>query len=409
MNIGGNMIWSALLGLLLATPSAALQDGPVAIKAGRIITVSGEEIDGGVILVREGKIAAVQKGLEIPWDAKVLDASKRTVIPGLIEAHTFRGVDRANERMPSVPFVSSFDSINPVDPYFEDALRQGITTMLVLPGNDTMIGGQGCVVRPTGTTTEAMLVARDVALKISLRPRPGTSRMAHLAALRRELDEAAESVKERSEKKDAKASPEQDVKREPMARLLKGVIPAFVYCPTASDVHKAVELAETYKFRMKLVLGPDGWKAADEIAKRKLEVVLAPELTYWETDEEKHEEVRRFGAGPFAKAKCCFAFQTDGASYGTSYLWFQAATGTKYGLTRAEALRAITLGPAEILGMGARLGSIQPGKDANLVILTGDPLDGQTWVDMVLIEGKTVYERSKDERLKRALGKDGAR
>ncbi len=391
-----------LLAGLLFSAGTPRQDGAIAIKGARIITVSGAEIEGGTVLLRGGRIEAVGKEVEVPWDARVIDGSKKVVVPGFVEAHSFRGTDRPNERLASVPFVSTFDSVNPVDPYFEDSLRQGVTTVLIIPGNDTMIGGQGCLLRPVGVTTESMTVARNAALKISLKPRPGVSKMAHLAALRRELEEITEFLRDQAEKKDPKA-PELEIKREPMARLLKGVLPAFVYCPTASDVHRAIELADAYKFRMTLVLGRDGWKAADEIARRKLEVVLDPQLVYWETDEERHEEVRRFAAGPLAKAGVKFAFQTDGLTLTTGALWSQAAVAVRHGLPRADALRAATLWPAEILGMGRRLGSVEKGKDANLVILTGDPLDLQTWVDQVLIEGRVVYERSKDERLKRIL------
>jgi imidazolonepropionase-like amidohydrolase len=382
-----------LLALLLV--GASPDDATVAIKGARVIPVSGPEIENATILVRAGKIEAVGKDLEIPWDARVIDGAKKVVVPGFVEAHTSRGTDRPNERLASVPFVSTFDSINPVDPFYEDALRQGITTLCVMPGNDTMIGGQGCVVRPTGVTTESMMVVRNVAMKISLRPRPGVSRMAHLAALRKELGDAAELVKEK--KADA------DPRREAMSRLLKGLLPAHIYCPTASDVHRALDLAETYKLKAKLVLGRDGWKAAAEIAKKGVDVVLDPELEYWETDEERHDEVRRFGGASLAKAGVKFAFQTDAMPYGTGYLWYQAATSVKNGLSRAEAIRAVTLAPAEILGLGSRIGSIEKGKDANLVVLTGDPLDAQAWVDTVLIEGRVVYERAKDEKLKRVM------
>ncbi len=368
-------------------------DGVIAIKNARLIPVSGPDVEGGTILLRGGRIEALGKDLEIPWDAKVVDGSGKTVLPGLVEAHTFRGMDRPNERMASVPFVSTFDAVNPADPYFEDALRQGITTLGIAPGNDTLIGGQACLMKPGGGTTERMLVSKNAFLKISLKPRAGTSRMAHVAALRRELDEAAAAAG------DAKS--EAAAKREPLTRLLKGALPALVYCPTASDVLKALELSETYKFKAVLVLGRDGWKAAEEVAKRKLDVILAPELAYWETDEEKHEEVRRLGAPAFAKAGLRFALQTDASAYGSGYLGVQAATAVKYGIPRADALKAITLWPAEILGLGARLGSLEKGKDANLVVLTGDPLDTASWVDRVFIEGRSVYERSKDERLKR--------
>jgi len=381
--------------LALLAVGGAPEDSVVAIKGARVIPVNGPELENASILIRGGRIEAVGRDLEIPFDARVIDGSKKIVIPGLVEAHTSRGTDRPNERLASVPFVSTFDSINPVDPYFEDSLRQGITTLCVMPGNDTMIGGQGCVVRPTGVTVESMMIVKNVGMKISLKPRAGVSKMAHIAALRRELHDASELLK------DKKA--EADPRREPMSRLLKGLVPAYVYCPTASDVHRAIELSENAGFKIKLVLGRDGWKASAEIASKGLEAILDPDLEYWETDEEIHDEVRRCAAVATGKAGLKIAFQTDGMVNGTNYLWYQAATAVRNGLTRAEALRAITLAPAEILGLGSRIGSIEKGKDANVVVLTGDPLDSQTWVDTVLIEGKVVYERSKDEKLKRIL------
>lgn len=387
----------ALLAFLALAPAAAVaQEGAVAIKGVRIITVSGEEIESGTVVLRGGKIEAVGKDAEVPWDARAVDGARKVLFPGFVEAHSFRGMDRANERMGSVPFVSTFDAINPVDPYFEDCLRQGVATLQVSPGNDTLIGGQSCVVHPGGVTAESMIVARNAFLKISLRPRAGVSRMAHLAALRKDLDDVSELLK------DSKGG-DVDPRKEPLVRLRKGVTPAFVYCPTASDVHRAIELAEAYTFRMKLVLGRDGWKAAAEIAKRKLEVVLAPDLAYWETDEETHEEVRRFGAGPFSKAGVKFALQTEPSPFGSGLLWFQAALAVKHGVPRAEALKAVTLWPAEMLGVGDRLGSIEKGKDATFVLLTGDPLDAQAWVDQVWIDGKPRYDRTKDQALKRIL------
>jgi imidazolonepropionase-like amidohydrolase len=222
--------------------------------ADAIIAHVGTTIGGSIGV----KKAVVPMDVTVRRCQSIIDGAKKVVVPGFIEAHTVRGTDRPNERLASVPFVSTFDSINPVDPFYEDALRQGITTLCVMPGNDTMIGGQGCVVRPVGVTTESMMIVKNVAMKISLRPRPGVSRMAHLAALRKELNEAAEQLKEK------KGEP--DPRREPLARLLKGLLPAFVYCPTASDVHRAIDLADTYKFKIKLVLGRDGWKAAAEHA-----------------------------------------------------------------------------------------------------------------------------------------------
>ncbi len=403
----------AVVALFASATLGAAGDDVIYIKAGRIITMSGAEIEGGAILIRAGRIEAVgkEKDIEAPWDAKVLDASKKVVMPGWIEAHSWRGTDRANEQVQSVPFVSTFDSINPVEPYFEDALRQGITSIFVLPGNATMIGGQGCVVRPVGVTTEQMTVVQNHALKISLLPRGGTSRMAHVAALRRELDEMQQYLKDLEEKKaevptgtGAKGQPpEIDLKKETMSRLLSGKLPAFVYCPGPADVMKAIEISKKYKFRAKLVIGRDCWRAADLIAKEKLDVVLPPDMVFWEQDDETHKDVLRVLPAIFHKAGVKFAFQTDGASLGTSYHWYQCAAAVKHGLPRDAALRASTLSAAEILDMADRFGSIEKGKAGNLTILTGDPIDTQTWVDQVLIDGVVVYERDKDEKLKRIL------
>ena len=206
-----------------------------------------------------------------------------------------------------------------------------------------------------------------------------------------------------SGEKEKKPDLELDIKREAMANLLKGKMWAMVYCPDASSVLRAIDLSKKFKFKMKLVVGPDAWKAAKEIAGAKLEVILDPSLVYWETDEEKHEEVLRIAPIAFWKAGVKFSFQTDPTSFGTSYMWYQAATAVKYGLPREEALKAGTLHAAQILGLDDRIGSIEKGKAADLVILTGDPLDTMTWVDSVLVGGEVVYERSGDEKLKRIL------
>lgn len=387
---------TALL-LLAVLAGQGSEDAPLVIKGARLIPVSGPDIEVGTLLLRRGKIEALGRDVEVPWDARVIEGAKKIVMPGFVEVHSFRGLDRANERIPSVPFVSTFDAINPVDPAFQDALRQGITTLGIHPGNETLIGGQSCVVRPVGVTTESMIVARNIALKISLKSRPGMSRMAHMAALRREFQEAAEASKVAAEKKDA----EPDLRREPLFRALKGQLPVFIYCPTASDIHRALDLAAAHGLKVKLVLGRDGWRAAEELARRNVEVVLDPTLEYWESDEERHEEVLREGVKPLVRPGIKVAFQTDGSLFGSSQLWHQAAMAVRQGVPRDSALKAATLWPAEMLGLGARLGSLEKGKDATVLLLSGDPLDAQTWVEVVIIDGRIVYERSKDERLKR--------
>src|SRR5438270_5679412 len=183
----------AVLGVFVITTLAPGQE-QLAIKGGRILAVSRAPIDGGIILIRDGRIQAVGKDLPIPSDYRVIDATGKVVLPGFIEAHSSRGMDQANERNNNVPFLSVVDAIDPGQEYFEDCRRNGVTTVAVVPGNDTMIGGQAAVIKTAGGYVDQMIVKRQAGIKISLRPGEGRSRMSHVAALRKELDAARDAI-----------------------------------------------------------------------------------------------------------------------------------------------------------------------------------------------------------------------
>lgn len=399
----------------LSVPADRSHAGPVrrkvAIHAGKIIPITGTDIQNGTILVEDGTITAVGKDIETPWDAFVMQAEDKVVMPGFVLAHTSDGLDRRNENVPEVPFLSTFDSIDPLSSFFEDSLRDGVVAILVLPGNNTLLGGTGTVVSPHGRTVEDMLVRRYTGLKISLEPTGNTNRMGHAQRFRRYMDELKEYLEERdrrkedAEKEKKPFGDEIDPRKQPMVDLLEGRLTAFIYCGVAADVPKAIEIVEHHKLKAVLVLNPDCYKAASLIAQKKLPVVLDPELIVWKTNEEQNEEERKVVPIIFHKAAVKFAFQTDTSRYGRRYLWYQAATAVKYGMSRAEALKSITLYPAQFVGIDDRFGSIETGKEANLIFLTGDPLDAQTWVDTVMLAGEVVYEKDKDDRLKKLLEK----
>jgi len=381
----------------------------LAVEAGRIITIVGKDIKNGVILIEDGTIKAVGTDVEIPWDAFVIEAKDRVVMPGFVMAHTSSGLDRENENMPEVPFISTFDSIDPISTFFEDSLRDGIVAMLVLPGNNTLLGGTGTIVKPCGRTVEAMLIKRYTGLKISLRPSGNTSRMGHMQRFRRYISDLKDYLEDYEQRKaDAKEEKkpfdeEIDVTKQSMVDLSNKKLTAFIYCDRAADVPKAIEIQKTHGLNTVLVLSPDCYKAVGLIAKSKLPVVLDSQLIIWETNEQTNEEEMKVIPMIFHKAGVKFAFQTDTSQYGRRYLWYQAATAVKYGMKRQEALKSITLYPAQFIGVDNRLGSIETGKEATILFLTGDPLDGQSWVDQVMIAGEIVYERAKDERLKKLL------
>jgi len=400
-----------LLTVLAATTltNAAPVRKKLAVKAGRIITIAGADVKNGVILIEDGTIKAVGTDLEIPWDAFVIEAADRVVMPGFVLAHTSSGLDRENETLPEVPFLSTFDSIDPISPFFEDSLRDGVVAMLVLPGNNTLLGGTGTLVKPYGRTVEAMLVKRYTGLKISLRPSRNTSRMGHMQRFRRYMSDLKDYLEEYEQRKvDAKEEnkpfdEEIDVTKQSMVDLLNKRLTAFVYCDRAADVPKALEIRQTHKLNVVLVLSPDCYKAVDLVARSKLPVILDPQLVVLETNEQTNEEEMKIIPSIFHKAGVKFTFQTDTSQYGRRYLWYQAATAVKHGMKQMEALKSITLYPAQFIGVDDRLGSIEAGKEATFIFLTGDPLDSRSWVDQVMIAGEIVYERAKDERLKKLL------
>ena len=201
----------------------------------------------------------------------------------------------------------------------------------------------------------------------------------------------------------------------PMRDLVQGKLRVFINCPTASDVFKAFELIDAHHLDATLVLGSDAWKLAKVLAARKNlgTVVLNPLLEIWERDPGTGGEKRRLTPVLLHKAGIDFALQavTDsnfntGPYFGRSgpyHHWYQASRLVQYGLSRDEAIKTITLAPAKILGLDHRIGSLEAGKDANIAIFSGDPLDARSWVERVFIEGREVYNRSKDRDLELLL------
>jgi imidazolonepropionase-like amidohydrolase len=436
----------AATAVLTSTSRATAQD-QIAIKCGRIITAGQSPIDGGVILIRQGRIQAVGKDLAVPSDYKVIDATGKLIMPGFIEVHSSRGMDQANERNNNVPFLSVMDAIDPGQEYFEDCRRNGVTTVAIAPGDDTMIGGQAAVIKTAGAIVDQMVVKRNAGVKISLKPGLGRSRMSQLAALRKELDAARDAIQDEYEKpKVAGAGNDDDqgdlsvddplqqqqppaeggagqdpasdsaARREALNRLLKGELAAYIYCELAMDVPQAIKLTKEYNLKTTLVLGHLAYKAAKQVAASKLTVVVDPTLVFWETDQRTGEDHKIIIPKIYKDAGVPLTFQVTGIAGGTlfrapdlpptlgsNYFWYQAATAVKYGLPVHEALESITLRPAKMLGIDKQVGSIEAGKDADLVILTGDPLKVSTWVDTTLVRGKVVYERDKDRKLQQLL------
>jgi imidazolonepropionase-like amidohydrolase len=396
----------ALLGLA-ATAQAGQRPGSFAVRAGTVISISGDDLSPGVVVVRDGRIESVG-GADtlIPEGLEVIDAGDGVLMPGFIDAHSSRGLDFTYETAADASFIRVHDGINPVSLEIEDARRNGITTLLVAASNNAFIGGRAAIIHPQGIAVDSMIVEMDAALKISLAPRAGTSRMGHLAQLRRILDGSKRWLADRetARKREGRRASKDDIppEKQALVDLLEGRLRTFIYCPTAADVSTAFSLGRTYGFHVTPILAPEAWRAAELVRTNNVRAVLTPRLDTWETQPDGtrlHVNLAKV----LSDAGVSYSLTTDSRALGAQHPWYQAARAVRAGVPRAEALAAVTREPAVLLGFGNRKGVIAPGADADLLLLSGDPLSGSAFVDRSWVRGIEIYDRRDDVKLERLL------
>lgn len=415
-----------------ATHVAASETVPpdkVALTNAYIIPVVGREIRGGTVLIERGKITAIGTDVTIPFDATEIDLEGKYVMPGMVNPHSWRGLDIPNENLPVAPFLDVYDAIDPSRSFFEDQLREGVTTVHIIPANNTVIGGLSRALRPIGLTPGEMTIKPKVAMKMSVTPRSGYDRMQQMATFRNTFSDLEyylgqlaeqkyeESLKEKDEKiavgpaeakelgKDLIEDADYDDKHANLVRLLRGDFAAWIYCGAAMDVGPAVRLIEEHGFSDPvLVLGSQSHLAARELRAARLPVVIPANMFYRERDDMTGELSETFIPSVIEEAGLLFALQPNpGGSMAEQFLNYQAAVCVRNGISRKKALEAITINPAKMLGLDDQIGSIEVGKTANLVVFTDDPLDFYSMVDFVYIDGIMAYDRSRDHRLKQLM------
>ncbi len=386
----------------------------LAFKGGKIYTITKGVIDGGTVIVDGGKIVKVGKRIKIPDDAEVIDVSGKVVMPGLVEAHCHIGISEekigwagsdGNEATdPATPHMRALDGIkaNADEGGLEAALKAGITTVQILPGSANVIGGTGVVVKTAPkVVTDEMVVREPSGMKIAFGENPrrvygqGLKRMPAtrmgVAGVLREWLQKAKGYAEKRErlKDDPEKRPEVDLKLEALVPVIKGEIPLRAHAHRADDIATAVRIAEEFGVEISWEHATEGHRIAEWIAGKGVPCVWGPSLSSrgkWEMRELGFDTPK-----VLYEAGVKLAIQTDATGSNIRYLPIAAGMAVKHGLPYEEALRAITINPAEILGVADRVGSIEVGKDADLRILDGDPLELQTRVEMVLIDGEIIH------------------
>jgi imidazolonepropionase-like amidohydrolase len=375
--------------------------------------VTADPVENGTVLIEDGKITAVGAGLAVPDGAQVIDAAGQWVLPGFIEVHGHVGVheeakgwagsDTNEMTEPVTAQVRALDAINPADLGFRDAISGGVLAVNVNPGSGNPIGGQTVALRCWGRTVDEMLLREPSGLKSALGENPkrvygeqgkmpstrlGTAaviRGAFVAAANYLAKLDAEAAKPEADRKPV----DRDLKLEALGRVLRREIPWRQHCHRADDIATALRIAEEFGYDLVIDHGTEAHLVADLLAARNIPVIIGPLFT----SRSKVELLNRSLANPgrLAKAGVTIAITTDHPVVPIHFLVHQATLAVKEGLDRDTALAALTINPARIAGVDGRLGSIEPGKDADLVLWSGDPLDVFSRAQRALIGGREIY------------------
>ncbi len=388
------------------------------IVGGRILTMTGADIPEGVIHIQNGKIVEIGSHEEIQVkpveQEKLITVKDGWIMPGIIEAHCHMGIteekkgmegDDCNETVePVTPYLRAVDAINTMDAAFDDAVAAGITAAMIGPGSSNVVGGQFAFLKTKGRRVDDLIVKAPAAMKVAFGENPKvnysgqnkspSTRMAIAAMLRRELTEASEYLecKERAEQNGEAF--QKDFTKECWIPVLKKEIPLKAHVHRVDDIFTAIRIAKEFHVRMTLDHCSEGHLIAQELAEVGFPAIVGPDLTSRNKIEVQNMDFKT--AGILNQAGVMTAITTDHPVSQIQYLPLCAGLAVKAGLSLAEGLKAITLYPAMICGVAERMGSLEVGKDADIAIFTGNPMEVFTKTLYTIIDGKIVYDATKD-------------
>lgn len=379
---------------------------------GTVHTMDGITIPNGYVAVSGSKIAQVGPMEEAPdhWEGETLDAQGGHIMPGFIDAHCHLGMfgdglgfegDDGNEATdPCTPNLRAIDAINPQDRCFEEARSAGVTTVITGPGSANPISGQLAAIKTAGRWVDEMVVKAPIAMKLALGENPKTvyndrhegpmTRMATAAIIRENLAKAVEYAEklDRAEEDEDEEKPDYDAKLEALLPVVRGELPVHIHAHRADDIATGIRIAKEFGLKCVIVHGTEGHLIPDLLAQEDIPVITGPILG----DRSKPELVNMTSETPAVltlhgiNAAIC----TDHPEVPIQYLPLCATLAVKAGMIPESALAAITIRPAQIAGIADRVGSLTPGKDADIVVMSGHPVNALSRVRAVFIEGKLV-------------------
>jgi imidazolonepropionase-like amidohydrolase len=394
-------LYKIVIGLLLMPFIAHSQ---IAIKAEIIYTVSGAAIKNGVVLVKDGKIEKVGSAKEISIPKNYAVVSSKVVTPGFIDARSVVGLsgalniptdqDQLEKSSPIQPELRAIDAYNPEEKLVGYVRDFGVTTMHTGHGIGALVSGQTMVVKTKpGKIDEVTLVPMEMlAMTIGSSVEgnftsPGT-KAKQIAMIRSEFLKAQAYMQKQNDK-DTSKRPAIDLKYEALSKLLKGEVKALITVNSSNDIMNAIRLAKEFKFKLVIDGAAEAYRMIDEIKACKAEVILHSTMARNAGD---MVNMTRESAAILTAANIQVSIETGYEGYvpKTHVLLFEAALAVTYGLPYEEGLKSITLNPAKLLGIDKRVGSIEQGKDADLVLFDGDPFEYLTKILKVMIDGQWV-------------------
>jgi imidazolonepropionase-like amidohydrolase len=421
-----------VLAASLAIPAWTQNAAPTsyAIKGGKVFTLAGAAIENGTVLIRDGKIAAVGPGIAIPADAQVIDASGLEVYPGMFDPITQMGLNEVSAVSATLdvselgdynPELVAATAVNPASAHIPITRANGITEVIAAPGttgfdlqSGGLIAGQASAFNMAGWTMDEMQINRSVAMVInwpsiqtrsfdfatfSIKEKP-------YADVKKEYDKSVNALGDwmdrarhyaQAKEKGSPALYERDLKLEALVPVVQGKLPVLVIADEARDIRNAVDFCTKQNLRMILGSGAEAWKLKELLKDKKIPVVLAPTNRLPEQIDTPYDKPYTEPSELFA-AGIPIAFSSFGTSFSRRLPQY-AGTAVAYGLPHDEALKAVMLNAAQIFGLADQLGTLEPGKIANVIVTHGDPLELQTQVRYLFIKGQLTSTDNKHREL----------